>query len=88
MLSPFRSFDFDTALVILFDPAYEVSRATHLSADQVQRLSTWRRHVNGHILIARDRVLDLGVDVTAMFRDSRHQLADPASAPDRQLARD
>lgn len=63
-LSPFRSFDFDEALIILFDVTYRVTRATILDARVVLDHSRESRHVNGHVLIARDSVLDLGIDMT------------------------
>lgn len=63
-LSPFRSFDFDEALILLFDTNYMVSRAALLKAATVLDHCRESRHVNGHVLIARDSVLDLGVDVT------------------------
>ena len=66
-LSPFPSFDFDQALVILFDPAYDVLHAVLLSADLAQQLSRWSAHVNGYLLTARSSVLEQGVDVTARF---------------------
>jgi hypothetical protein len=66
-LSPFRSFDFDEALVILFDTNYDVSRASLLDAETVLDHCRESKHVNGHVLIARDSVLDLGADVTEMM---------------------
>jgi hypothetical protein len=39
-----------------------------LSAELAEQHSGWRKHVNGHVLIATDTVLDYGVDVTAQFR--------------------
>jgi hypothetical protein len=66
-LSPFRSFDFDEALIILFDTTYHVSRAVTLSADIVLEHSRASTHVNGRVLVARDSILDLGVDVTSLM---------------------
>jgi hypothetical protein len=63
-LSPFRSFDFDDALIILFDTSYDVSRGVLLAAETVLDHCRESRHVNGHVLIARDSVLDLGTEVT------------------------
>lgn len=63
-LSPFRSFDFDDALILLFDTNYMVTRAALLDAATILANCRESRHVNGHVLIARDSVLDLGVDVT------------------------
>lgn len=69
-LSPFRSFDFDCALILLFDDTYSVRRATLLSADVVLAHSRESAHVNGRIVIARDSLLDLGTDVTRQFADA------------------
>ena len=66
-LSPFRSFDFDDALVILFDRTYQVLRAVLLPKAVVEAKSSYRKHVNGNILIARDTVLGEGTDVTERF---------------------
>jgi hypothetical protein len=66
-LSPFRSFGFDQALIVLFGPGYTVRRAVLLSAEVVKQRARWSAHVNGHLLIARDGVLDLGTDVTSQF---------------------
>ena len=67
-LSPFRSFDFDQALIILFDTSYQVRRAATLDASVVVlEQSTESSHVNGRVLIARDSVLDLGVDMTSVM---------------------
>ena len=66
-LSPFRSFEFEEALVILFDISYRVARAVLLPAAVVLEHSTYRSHVNGHVAIARDSLMDLGKDITDMF---------------------
>jgi hypothetical protein len=66
-LSPFRSFGFDVALVLLFDTQYRVVHAVEFTTDQVQALSTHRTHVNGHVLIATDNALSEGVDVIELF---------------------
>ena len=77
-LSPFRSFDFDDALVILFDRTYQVLRAVLLPKAVVEAKSSYRQHVNGYILIARDTVLGEGTDVTERFVEF-----DRAANPDR-----
>jgi hypothetical protein len=66
-LSPFRSFEFDSALIILFDDTYRVRRAIMLPATVVLEHSRDSSHVNGRILIARDAVLNLGDDLTLKF---------------------
>ena len=69
-LSPFRSFDFDLALVVLFGTTYEVLRAVLLEAAVVEERAVYRAYVNGHVLKAGQALLDLGEDVTARFRDA------------------
>lgn len=75
-LSPFRSFDFDEALVILFDRTYQVLRAVLLSKAVVEAHASYRQHVNGHVLIAGDKVLGDGKEVTELFREF-DRVADP-----------
>jgi hypothetical protein len=66
-LSPFRSFDFDTALIVLFDTTYSVLRAVTLPAMLIFEHSRPSTHVNGRIFIARDALLALGTDLTDLF---------------------
>jgi len=73
-LSTFRSFDFDGALVLLFDDTYHVRRATILTPDVVIANSRESSHVNGRIFIARDALLDLGADLTDQFVDAEDTL--------------
>jgi hypothetical protein len=74
-LSPFRNVDFDDALVILFDPSYDVIRAASLTREQVMRLARWQPHMSGRVLIARDAVLALGTDVRRRLRSARADVA-------------
>jgi len=68
-LSPFRSFDFDEAIVVLFDGAFQVWRAVSIPVDTVKRVSVYRRHVNGFVLHASDALLTSGVpDITTELR--------------------
>jgi hypothetical protein len=53
--------------VLLFDAQYRVVHAVEFTTDQVQAVSKHRGHVNGHVLIATDKVLSEGVDVTELF---------------------
>ena len=58
-LSPFRSFDFDTAVIVLLaDSDYAVWRAVEVPQAVVEERSTFRSHVNGHVLHATSDVLD------------------------------
>jgi hypothetical protein len=67
-LSPFRSFDFDAALVILFDASYDVLRAVMLTPESIRAHARQSTHVNGWIVIARDSLLNLGEDMTPRFK--------------------
>lgn len=67
-LSAFRSFDFDVALVLLFDGSYGIAHAVELTSDQVRSLSTFHNYVNAYRLIVTDKVLAHGVDVAPRFR--------------------
>jgi len=73
-LSPFRSFDFDEAVIVLFsDKDYSVSRAVRLPRAVVEELSVDNAHVNGRILHATDEVLDhvRAIDVTNQLRHGK-----------------
>ena len=68
-LSPFRSFDFDEAIVVLFDGTFQVWRAVSIPVETVKQLSVYRKHVNGFILHANDALLASGVrDITTELR--------------------
>ncbi len=77
-LSVFRSFDFDDAAVVLFDASYAVRRAALVPAELARAHSSYRAHVNGHVLMARDALFsEAGVrDVTALV--AGHAAAQPA----------
>jgi hypothetical protein len=58
-LSPFRSFDFDSAVIVLLaDTDYSVWRAVEVPRDVIEERSTFRSHVNGNVLHATADVLD------------------------------
>lgn len=70
-LSPFRSFDFDEAVIVLLsDKDYSVRQAVRVSAAAVEAASTFNAHVNGHIAHARPALLSgpNAVDVTDILR--------------------
>lgn len=70
-LSPFRSFDFDAAVIVFLDEVdYAVSRAVEVPRAVVEANATYNTHVNGHILHATDAVFDhaLSKDVTDRLR--------------------
>jgi hypothetical protein len=70
-LSPFRSFDFDSAVIVFLDEVdYAVSRAVEVPRAVVESSATYNGHVNGHILHATDAVFEhpLSNDVTELLR--------------------
>jgi hypothetical protein len=72
-LSPFRSFEFDAAVVILLrDIDFEVLRAVILPRAVVESSSVYRSHVNGHVMFATQDILDnpLAVELTDRLRDA------------------
>ncbi len=81
-LSPFRSFDFDYLVIVLFAPDYSVRRAVQIPVDTVKALSRHRSHVNGHVLMATDSVLSGPdcLDITEAMRASAQRAPQIASA--------
>ena len=69
-LSPFRSFEFENALILLFDIRYFVKSATILKADQVRANAQPNSHVNGSIVHATPMLLATGADITGRFHSA------------------
>ena len=57
-LSPFRTFDFDQAAVVLLGPDYRVERAVLIPCEHVKANATYRQHVNGYVAYAAASLLD------------------------------
>jgi hypothetical protein len=57
-LSVFRSWNFDAAVVVLFDDDYGVWRAARIPVSVLQAVAYRARHVNGWIVYATDELLD------------------------------
>jgi hypothetical protein len=76
-LSPFRTFDFDEAIIVLVNEHFGVWKAISLPVEVVKQHATYRRHVNGYVMHARNNVLSHpeAVDLTAELR--RAATADP-----------
>jgi len=66
-LSPFRSLDFDHALVLIFDDTIEVTSATMLPVAAIETYGVHRTHVNGLIVSATPALLAQGIDITGRF---------------------
>jgi hypothetical protein len=67
-LSPFRSWDFDAAVIVLFDDDFAVWRAAKVPQAAIEADSAYVEHVNGYRVIARDPLLDDGEDWTVRLR--------------------
>ena len=69
--SPFRSWDFDDALLVLVDAeSYVVRRGALVPVEIVRDRSTYRAHVNGSIAFMDDPLMGhpAATDVTAQLR--------------------
>ncbi len=70
-LSPFRSFEFDAAVIVLLaDMDYSVWRAAEVPQEVVEASTAYNAHVNGHVLHATDEILNhrRAVDLTKALR--------------------
>ena len=56
-LSPFRSWDCESVVIVLFDEWFAVRRMTRLPADVVKESARWQEHVRGWIVFATDELL-------------------------------
>ena len=70
-LSPFRSFDFDAAVIVLLsDTDYVVWRASKVPRSVVESVAIHRQYVNGKVLFARPEIMSHpdAKDMTATLR--------------------
>jgi hypothetical protein len=70
-LSPFRSFGFDSAVIVLLSATdYAVSRASKVPRHLVESSAIHRQHVNGKVLFARPEIMGHpdAMDLTAVLR--------------------
>jgi hypothetical protein len=66
--SPFRSWEFDAAVIVLFADDFQVWRAVRIPVDLVKEASRFSEHVRGDLVIARNELLDQGEDWTERLR--------------------
>ncbi|MFY9999658.1 MAG: hypothetical protein WAK76_09200 [Trebonia sp.] len=74
-LSPFRSFGFDSAVIVLLSATdYAVSRASKVPRCVVESSAIYRQHVNGKILFARPEIMGHpdATDLTAALRAAQN----------------
>lgn len=70
-LSPFRSFGFDSAVIVLLSAAdYSVVRASKVPRHVIESSAKYRQHVNGSVLFARPEIMGHpdATDLTALLR--------------------
>lgn len=66
--SPFRSFDFDTAVFLVFEAtSFNLTLAREVKASEVEAVSRYSAHTNGRQPTLR-QIENLGVDVTHEMR--------------------
>ncbi len=68
-LSAFRSWEFDYAIVVLFDPEFRVRNSAKLDCHTLQEHSGWVGFVNAARVMATDGLLKLGESWTARLND-------------------
>jgi hypothetical protein len=87
-LSPFRSFGFDAAVIVLLSATdYAVSRASKVPRFVVESSVIYRQHVNGKVLFARPEIMGHpgATDLTATLRaaqTSRERVCQHQRQPD------
>ena len=69
-LSSFRSWDFDDAVIVLFDRSYDVRQATRIEVAELQAASRDDGWVSGKRVIANQALLDRGRDITEKLREA------------------
>ncbi len=67
-LSPFRSWDFDAALIVLFNEQLEVRRAAWIPVDEVKGAARADTYVSASRVIATDSFMERGTDWTGRLR--------------------
>ena len=70
-LSPFRSFGFDSAVIVLLSASdYTVSMASKVPRHVIESSAVYRRHVNGKVLFARPDIMGHSdaTDLTSALR--------------------
>lgn len=69
-LSSFRTWEFDEAVIVLFDRHYGIRRATRIKVAELKAAAKKDEWVSGHRVIARDALLDRGRDITDKLREA------------------
>lgn len=69
-LSVFRSWDFDAAVIVLFNNEFEVWRAARVPVETLKEAARFVGHVSGYRVMATDALLDRGEDWTERLRQA------------------
>jgi Family of unknown function (DUF6998) len=75
-LSSFRSWDFDAALIVLFDEQLKVRRATWITVAEVEAAARDDPYVSASRVIASDSFMERGTDWTARLREAARRQDD------------
>jgi hypothetical protein len=67
-LSVFRSWDFDAAVVVLFDDSFRARRAARLPVETLKAAARFSEHVRGSLVLATDALLERGENWTERLR--------------------
>lgn len=67
-LSPFRSWGFDAAVIVLFDQSFGIFRATWIDKASLQAAARRTEYVSADRVLAVDALLEGGIDVTSRLR--------------------
>jgi hypothetical protein len=57
-LSPFRTWDFDRGVVVLFEDDYSIHKCVALPVDILREHATYRAHVNGDVVRVTDALME------------------------------
>lgn len=67
--SPFRSWDFDAAVIVLLaDEDLSVVMAAEIPVQLVREAANWRSHVNGWVVTPTPELMATGLDVTVKLQ--------------------
>jgi hypothetical protein len=72
-LSPFRSWDFDAAVIVLFDDEFKVWKAACLPTLELEKHARFAKHVNGNLVFATNELLESGDDWMPRLKAAENQ---------------
>ncbi len=72
-LSSFRSWDFEAAVIVLFDDDFQVWRAVKLDLSTLKENAKYVEHVSGNTVMATNDLLAQGRDMTDELRQTAEE---------------